>query len=140
MAYQWYARRPLVSGVTEAMYDRMNGHGHHMELPTGYSVGLCTMGWSMRVTVVRDQVPYCPACSYYGRAVEELRNGLLILERTEAADYNAVWRTVGRTLGGLRHVGADFHRDMGLLGLHIEAKEKQEHQRAAAATQHDGEA
>eukprot|EP00873_Tetraselmis_striata_P011438 jgi/Tetstr1/431702/TSEL_021227.t1 len=21
------------------MYDRMNGHGHHMELPTGYSVG-----------------------------------------------------------------------------------------------------
>eukprot|EP00873_Tetraselmis_striata_P028261 jgi/Tetstr1/448525/TSEL_035790.t1 len=36
---------------------------------------------------------------YYGRAVEELRNGLLILERTEAADYNAVWRTVGRTLG-----------------------------------------
>eukprot|EP00873_Tetraselmis_striata_P041433 jgi/Tetstr1/461697/TSEL_006797.t1 len=29
----------LVSAVTEAMYDRMNGHGHHMELPTGYSVG-----------------------------------------------------------------------------------------------------
>eukprot|EP00873_Tetraselmis_striata_P040262 jgi/Tetstr1/460526/TSEL_005785.t1 len=28
----------LVSAVTEAMYDRMNGHGHHMELPTGYSV------------------------------------------------------------------------------------------------------
>eukprot|EP00873_Tetraselmis_striata_P009819 jgi/Tetstr1/430083/TSEL_019941.t1 len=45
----------LVSAVTEAMYDRMNGHGHHMELPTGYSVGLCTMGWSMHVTVVRDQ-------------------------------------------------------------------------------------
>eukprot|EP00873_Tetraselmis_striata_P009768 jgi/Tetstr1/430032/TSEL_019893.t1 len=42
------ARRPklpvvgeeaLVSAVTEAMYDRMNGHGHHMELPTGYSMG-----------------------------------------------------------------------------------------------------
>eukprot|EP00873_Tetraselmis_striata_P043574 jgi/Tetstr1/463838/TSEL_008652.t1 len=29
----------LVSAVTEAMYDRMNGHGHHMEWPTGYSVG-----------------------------------------------------------------------------------------------------
>eukprot|EP00873_Tetraselmis_striata_P022843 jgi/Tetstr1/443107/TSEL_031163.t1 len=29
----------LVSAVTEAMYDRMNDHGHHMELPTGYSVG-----------------------------------------------------------------------------------------------------
>eukprot|EP00873_Tetraselmis_striata_P003429 jgi/Tetstr1/423693/TSEL_014327.t1 len=29
----------LVSAVTEAMYDRVNGHGHHMELPTGYSVG-----------------------------------------------------------------------------------------------------
>eukprot|EP00873_Tetraselmis_striata_P042186 jgi/Tetstr1/462450/TSEL_007448.t1 len=29
----------LVSAVTEAMYDRMNGHGHHMELRTGYSVG-----------------------------------------------------------------------------------------------------
>eukprot|EP00873_Tetraselmis_striata_P025172 jgi/Tetstr1/445436/TSEL_033217.t1 len=29
----------LVSAVTEAMYDRMNGHGHHMELPIGYSVG-----------------------------------------------------------------------------------------------------
>eukprot|EP00873_Tetraselmis_striata_P022160 jgi/Tetstr1/442424/TSEL_030548.t1 len=29
----------LVSAVTEAMCDRMNGHGHHMELPTGYSVG-----------------------------------------------------------------------------------------------------
>eukprot|EP00873_Tetraselmis_striata_P045328 jgi/Tetstr1/465592/TSEL_010239.t1 len=29
----------LVSAVTEAMYDRMNGHGDHMELPTGYSVG-----------------------------------------------------------------------------------------------------
>eukprot|EP00873_Tetraselmis_striata_P020093 jgi/Tetstr1/440357/TSEL_028693.t1 len=29
----------LVSAVTEAMYDRMNGHGHHMELPNGYSVG-----------------------------------------------------------------------------------------------------
>eukprot|EP00873_Tetraselmis_striata_P042622 jgi/Tetstr1/462886/TSEL_007835.t1 len=82
--------------------------------------------------------PPAAVLEYYGRAVEELRNGLLILERTEAADYNAVWRTVGRTLGGLRHVGADFHRDMGLLGLHIEAKEKQEHQRAAAATQHDG--
>eukprot|EP00873_Tetraselmis_striata_P023532 jgi/Tetstr1/443796/TSEL_031784.t1 len=29
----------LVSAVTEAMYDRVNGHGHHMEMPTGYSVG-----------------------------------------------------------------------------------------------------
>eukprot|EP00873_Tetraselmis_striata_P000778 jgi/Tetstr1/421042/TSEL_012087.t1 len=29
----------LVSAVTEAKYDRMNGHGHHMKLPTGYSVG-----------------------------------------------------------------------------------------------------
>eukprot|EP00873_Tetraselmis_striata_P026757 jgi/Tetstr1/447021/TSEL_034479.t1 len=29
----------LVSAVIEAMCDRMNGHGHHMELPTGYSVG-----------------------------------------------------------------------------------------------------
>eukprot|EP00873_Tetraselmis_striata_P042677 jgi/Tetstr1/462941/TSEL_007889.t1 len=28
----------LVSAVTEAMYDRVNGHGHHMKLPTGYSV------------------------------------------------------------------------------------------------------
>eukprot|EP00873_Tetraselmis_striata_P028548 jgi/Tetstr1/448812/TSEL_036046.t1 len=28
----------LVSAVTEAMYDRINGHGHHMERPTGYSV------------------------------------------------------------------------------------------------------
>eukprot|EP00873_Tetraselmis_striata_P042282 jgi/Tetstr1/462546/TSEL_007534.t1 len=28
----------LVLTVTEAMYDRMNGHGHHMALPTGYSV------------------------------------------------------------------------------------------------------
>eukprot|EP00873_Tetraselmis_striata_P012989 jgi/Tetstr1/433253/TSEL_022541.t1 len=27
----------LVSAVTEAMCDRMNGHGHHMELPTGHS-------------------------------------------------------------------------------------------------------
>eukprot|EP00873_Tetraselmis_striata_P002356 jgi/Tetstr1/422620/TSEL_013426.t1 len=28
----------LVSAVTEAMCDRMNGHGHHMELPTGFSL------------------------------------------------------------------------------------------------------
>eukprot|EP00873_Tetraselmis_striata_P027804 jgi/Tetstr1/448068/TSEL_035367.t1 len=32
-------KEALVSAVTEAMCDRMNGHGHHMELPTGYSVG-----------------------------------------------------------------------------------------------------
>eukprot|EP00873_Tetraselmis_striata_P045501 jgi/Tetstr1/465765/TSEL_010390.t1 len=29
----------LVSAVTEAMYHGIYGHGHHMELPTGYSVG-----------------------------------------------------------------------------------------------------
>eukprot|EP00873_Tetraselmis_striata_P036114 jgi/Tetstr1/456378/TSEL_043113.t1 len=97
----------LVSAVTEAMYDRMNGHGHHMELPTGYSVGPSDpKAWPF-LTAFDDPKVY---------AMREL-HALCEAHFMDPMDDSDALRDVGLcTMGWSMHVTVVSHSDMGSRG------------------------